>query len=79
MFWLRFYVNNAAKTRPIAAFFEENAAIDLRQSVVQTEVEIYGCVFVKKRSYRLCFGCVSILKTQPKQGLWLRFLTKTQL
>ena len=35
MFWLRFYVKNAAKTRPMAAFSEENAAIDLRQSVVQ--------------------------------------------
>ena len=37
MFWLRFYVNNAAKTRPMAAFSYENAAIDLRQSGVQTK------------------------------------------
>ena len=35
LFWLRFYVKNAAKTRPMAAFSEENAAIDLRQSDVQ--------------------------------------------
>ena len=35
LFWLRFYTKNAAKTRPMAAFFEENAAIVIRQSVVQ--------------------------------------------
>ena len=35
LFWLRFYIENAAKTRPMAAFFYENATIDLRQSVVQ--------------------------------------------
>ena len=37
LFWLRFYIINAAKTRPMATFFYENAAIDLRQSVVQTK------------------------------------------
>ena len=37
LFWLRFYIKNAAKTRPMAVFFYENAAIDLRQSVVQTK------------------------------------------
>ena len=37
LFWLCFYIKNVAKTRPMAAFFYENAAIDLRQSVVGTK------------------------------------------
>ena len=37
MFWLRFYYRNAAKTGHIAAFVYENAAIDLRLSVVETK------------------------------------------
>ena len=47
LFSLRFYTKNAAKTWPMAAFFEENAAIDLRQSAVKLNVEIYGCVYKK--------------------------------
>ena len=37
LFWLRFYIKNAAKTRPMAAFFEENAAIGLTLSVGDTK------------------------------------------
>ena len=65
-FWLRFYIKNAAKTRPMAAFFEENAAIVIRQSVVQMKggdlwlrfhyrnaaIGLFWLRFLRKRSYR---------------------------
>ena len=58
MFWLRFYVKNATKTGPIAALFYENAAIDLRQSVVQTKGGDLWLRFRKKRSQNMAYSCV---------------------
>ena len=62
----------------MAAFFYENAAIDLHISLHYTLPEIYSCVFVRNCSHRPCFGCFFNIETQPKQGLQLRFFTKTQ-
>ena len=65
VFWLCFYIKNAAKTRPMAAFFNENAAIDLRQSIVETKFgDLWLCFY-----YRNAAIC-PILAT---------FFTKTQL
>ena len=51
LFSLRFYTKNAAKTRPMAAFFEENAAIVIRPSAGETKCGDLWLRLQKKRSY----------------------------
>ena len=58
LFWLRFYIKNAAKTWPMAAFFVENAAIVIRPSAGETKCGDLWLRLQKKRSYMPYFGCV---------------------